>query len=728
MRHTYSRKHTDRHASESQEPQEDTAVRFKPAKDFHQSSDTVREVTFTPLLRRARGQTIPSPGQETDGKDVLHAQRTDRRGRPPVHANLGASLDERLALLRLKLAAGRSADYVAISRSLETLLRCTEEKDVISKGPSSFLDICLRKVPQYISGVQAWRAYEAERNGTKSTLDASDTSFQIYSELESLGPSDVGWRHLRTVLRADGLNAIRGAMAEGLLSDEFSMVLIDLCVQYGAASDAEVLVEELVSRQYPSPSSPDSTFAEDLSLCPLLFMGKFCDTLKRPGLLLRQLTRLLSDGLLPHDWLVTCEFERIWKLADRILSRGQATTDAINFLVTSIAIMSRRQRYTRRSDLQSTEGVMMTSGQHTLINGLSILSAMHLLGEEELQSVDGVPDEDRQNIIRIGRCVTYTLRSCHVAIRHFRGSRGKVGDGLLRLALYLSSTNSHDEQTQLYLKTTLESMSKDQLNDHRVATTNTRQHYDAIISLISSIARICGRGTCQSSHEYLKRLCQRLGQLELRDGLLESITRAGAFFLAQQTNNLRDLIYAENLASQPPCAGEDVSDGRQTQPLFIGYRWEEDIGEWVTVSPVAKRRPLNRRSSRLSAKGHASDSSADVKVSPMEPRSPAVTIGSGAARLGAVQGTHAEIIESSDEEEQFLTQANACQGVMSNGGCRRSSVREVSARDELDDLEYDRCQGLRGSWGSDKRTGPPKKRRRIRLSGNYCSDEDELGL
>ncbi|TGJ82655.1 hypothetical protein E0Z10_g6118 [Xylaria hypoxylon] len=545
-------------------------------------------VPSTPILRRARARIVPSPVAPVHESDPNQA----RLGRTKVNSSAQKRLDERLAKLRECLPS-KYADLEAIYRSLEALLKATAVSTLGdmngASGPRSFLDICLRKVPQYIIELEAWERLEAEQSGTVSTLDDINTSAQIYNDLESLG-TNVGWRHLRVVVRADGLNAVKQTIEEGLFDGAFSQLIIDLCVQLGAASEAEDLVAALIDHRYPQPTSTESRFTQGSALQPLVILNYFAAQTGRTSFLFRQYSMLLSSGGLPTDWLATTEFERIWSLAVEGLANHKPSYDAMRFITQSILLLSCHKRtFNYNADAVRLEQDMRKASQRTLMSALSILASMSLLEEAGLEAPRLLESDTRQITI-IGDRFRYVIRACIHGLDGSARNRDTQRLEYLYLVLFLSSVQGHDEKIGILVEECIGKLPPPVATALSTKNIRTRNHYDNIAWLIASIARACGRATSVASHQCLNGLFKRLESLKLSQNLLDNLKAAAAFLIAERTNNVRDLIYAESLHPHVGLSSGATKHQQGGSTLFTGYRWEESIGEWVTVSPVMNKR------------------------------------------------------------------------------------------------------------------------------------------
>ncbi|KAK8022337.1 hypothetical protein PG993_013104 [Apiospora rasikravindrae] len=641
MRHTYAQqqKPAERQTSSSvsggsfsETTQQPLSIKLRAARELQVADDDLpvpgEVVAFTPLVRRARGQEIPSPANVSQFRNSWGSSSSQARRKKPGASKRG-ELEERLASLKSQVSASRYSDYESIFRSLDALLKGTAQEQEKTKGASSLLDMCLKKMPWYIAGVQAWELDEAEQNGTKSAFNSSDTSLQ----------------QMASPLCGE-------AMLEGLLNDYFCLLVIDLCTEYEAVAEAEALIEVLIQCQYPCPSGPDAAFAENDTLRPLSFLWDFSVGFTQHSFLLRQYTTLLANGFLPVEWLVTGCFERVWGLAHRVLSRGSKALAAIDFLVTAIISLSRHHRVSQKTEAQSQFDLHIIP---TISRSLAILSAMNVVGEMATRVGELQPVTLQQNIAFISQNITYTLFGCLMEVEGRKRRSSNMTKDLLYLAAFLASSPSlRTERVHCRLTSAFE-LSLGDVSNH-----DSVQHCSSMISLISQIAQICGRGSSEAPYQHLERLCHDLQLLGLDENMMNSITRAGALFLAQQTSNLRDLVYAESLVSahhqqlEEAFTADEVHKRKQqaatTTDLLLGYRWEETIGEWVAASPVAERRKQaqHRRSGRFQQSTSTARKATSRDTSPLH---------STTTTRPASPSVHTELVPdlftNSDEEEEM---------------------------------------------------------------------------
>ncbi|KAF7515792.1 hypothetical protein G7054_g14416 [Neopestalotiopsis clavispora] len=602
-------------------------------------------------------------------------------------------LEDRLASLRTQVSPARYTDYEAIFRATEALLNV---------------------VPRYIAGVKAWEVHEAELSGTRTNATGADTGPRIYSELESLGSFDDGWTHLRTATEAEGLNALMAGMADGLFPDEFSMILIELCSNYGA-KQLDELLDIFTSRPYPQPLSLDSDFSETPLLRPLSFLREISMKTSRPSLMLQQISALLVRGSLHYTWLATRDFEQIWASTLETVSKGRAALDAADFLATSIILLCRNQQIHYEQKRPDPPNQLISSCQQLHTSTLATLTAMRRLSQDELFAGKS---PSPVKVARVGRNLGFILNAC-----------------IVYLAMFLSSPTSEGGCFDTLVAKVVEATN----GSKEAKPRSVKRSHQAMVSLMSGIAKICGRGTTLTSRHYLTAFCEQLGRLKLPTDLLENINKTGAFILAEQSNDLRDLMYAESLVSGPVKTGSDGRHQGSKKPmLFEGFRWDSSISEWVTVSPAAEKKPQRNKTLRSSTRAHherMSDPFVDrTALSPSRSTGPTTHIATSSDRICI-------------SDERQLTSAN--QDLMSSISISGTTLmprhqrnanpykkrysdpyaaKNSTFHDELCDDKENQGQSVKRKRHSHEVRKPLGQKRCVRLSGSGAHSDDELGV
>ncbi|KAI7783112.1 hypothetical protein LA080_012566 [Diaporthe eres] len=538
LQHTYSRRGRNAQARPSTSVGPKNSSTRTPKRIPKRSITQPGEIVLpTPIIRRARGQQLSSPIQQpplADAAGVITGKKRFADFRGQRTPSILAALESEMQPLRSRVSATKFSLYDSILRTVHSLLTATAVSPPSSPANRSLVAMCLRMVPEYIGELEYWEQHDAEEQGTKSTLQNSEISNEIYGELETMLPTSHAAGHLRIVVRAQAIKVVRDSIAEGLLDDSFSILLIKLCCRTKSLREGEELLQELTDRTYPKPRGADSTFDESRKLAPLKTLRDFARESGRPQFMQRQLSKLLTQQRLPVLWLSTSEFGTIWSSMIKTLSRNDICDDTTSFTVQMITALSTQARLETMS-LRTHSNDLKSLSQQTLISAITAISTLPILGQEARDS-----------------------SVCQTAQIHTSSASQKVG--------YIIQRCGQE-------------------------SVEGRQHYEAVTSLIGAIAQCCGRGSTQPSHYYLSRLCDQLEHEFSSDGTPRTLRMDCAFVLAERTNDLRDLAFAESLDAS--MSKQHVISTPRRKSALSAYRWDEDICEWITVTPA----PLQRQRS-----------------------------------------------------------------------------------------------------------------------------------
>ena len=590
LQHTYSRRGQKARGrpSISAVPKHSSAgtPKRRPKRSITQPGEIVLP---TPVIRRARGQQLSSPAQQppvADAEVVIKGKKrfSDFRGqRTP---SILTTLESEMQPLRNRVSATRYSLYDSILRAVHSILTATAVSSPASPGSRSLVAMCLRMVPEYIGELEYWEQRDAEEEGTKSTLQNSEISNEIYGELEAMLPTGREAGHLRTVVRAHAIKVVRDSIAEGLLDDSFSIILIRLCCKTKSFREGEELLQELIDRSYPKPRGAASTFDESRKLAPLKTLRDFARESGRPQFMQRQLCKLLKQQQLPLLWLSTREFGAIWSCMVKALSRDDICDDTVSLAVQTITTLSAQTRLETVS-LRTHSKDLKSLSHQTLVSAITAVSTLSILGQEARDSP--VCQTVQTSRSSASQKVGYIIQRCMYELRRVRKSSWPVT--ILNLAAFFTNTlpDSH--------KGSIESGVLGRIISGQESVEG-RQHYEAVTSLIGAIAQYCGRGSAQPSHCYVNRLCDQLEQELSPIGSPRTLRMDCAFVLAERTNDLRDLAFAESLDAAR--TREQVIPTPRRKSVSSAYRWDEDICEWITVTPAPTRRQQRSLSSGLS--------------------------------------------------------------------------------------------------------------------------------
>jgi riboflavin synthase len=246
--------------------------------------------------------------------------------------------------------------YEGIYHSLESLLRITQPSGTASPchgtgtrtvdarssktgtvRTRSLFNTCLRVVPAYIKYQEEQATMDSWEPRSKYVRVMCSMSSRIYTTLESLGVSDNGWPHLKSVVRAHAIGAICDAVKEGYCELNFASILTILCTHVSAFHEAEeLLASSLNAYKYPSPASPNLRFDDIPTMAPLMSLQRYTKHTGHVGLLYRHLQRLLGNQSLPIEWLATRSGAKLFESALEALSVPSHHQDAAAFIGTAI--------------------------------------------------------------------------------------------------------------------------------------------------------------------------------------------------------------------------------------------------------------------------------------------------------------------------------------------------------------------------------------------------------
>ncbi|KAK1751915.1 hypothetical protein QBC47DRAFT_391411 [Echria macrotheca] len=597
----------------------------------------------TPFLRRVRDHELSSPlAIRTSATDVA-AETTDapspphvRKGRCHMVEGCGGSrcfFESRLLELRQSLDADRFTLYESVLRTLDALLKATDPlKTTRVAAPKSLLAMCLRKVPDYISELEHWEKEDADANGTKSTLNDSRVSAEIYAELESLGNVD-GWRNLCVAVRAHGIHVIEKAVVEGLIEDPVTDLLIDLCLAHAPLAECDSLVDAFVERQYPGPAHAAETFNANPPFFPLSALDKYTRIAEesciprttasttnswRLEFQLGKLSRLLESGLLPSDWLQTKWSSNMFSATIRCFAaKSLSHRGVMDFVSTAVKLLCRSIVTKARGGIMEEDLQKSAKSQRVLTEYLAALASMVLLGRigkgfDDLLTQNPLEYETpSSSILNLRNRIANILATCMSKARKGRrGLRQDVGIYLLNLTQFLAFG---DCESGTGAGAITESW-QDAIN--RDDPVSLMRLYDATLAHVGAVAHHYNRGTGVSGDEFLSLLCDKLETLDIPGDAVTNLRVDGAFYLAERSGDLRDLAFAESLKARTAAAKNGYRPTSQKKRiegglgcgerrLRAGFRWDEDIGEWVTAGDQKPSGVVTttgaRRSSRVSS-------------------------------------------------------------------------------------------------------------------------------
>lgn len=482
---------------------------------------------------------------------------------------------------------------------------------------------CLRKVPDYLAALESWRLQELEEKGTSSALDDTNPSFDVYSDLQSLGMGKGGWKHLAVVVQSHGIRILKDAISEGLISDGFALILSDLCSELKPVSDRWQLLEAVVTQQYPKPRSPQDVMSPtawstsmpvlDLLAPPLMSLMPEGETELRM-FKAKLTTDLLSNQLLPQEWVLGLTFNSIFSVAMDHLASRTSYYHTTPFFIATIQLYGNQVQQSAPKPLAKDYDIRyyVPTAQQSLINSLATLSTVVLLGQETMETE---MDPTCRNLTStVCRRAEYILRACLASAINSQGrpSRQVSTYALLLAVLFISeNTTTTEAGVPVWRETQTLANFWARVEDNSSQHTY-RQYYQATMALLASIAQGCTRKDWRrAAHTYLNKLCDKLDVACEEVEALRTIRVDAAFYLADHTQDLRDLHFAEQLAATIQAVANTAETPGRKATAFPGFRWDEGISEWVTVTPAVARR-------KQSVRGPVTRSASSGEPAPMQ--------------------------------------------------------------------------------------------------------------
>ncbi|KAK1640267.1 hypothetical protein BDP81DRAFT_419656 [Colletotrichum phormii] len=600
-RRTYSRKLADFLEDDNNMSSKPTIPSKSHLRQRPKPSSSGMPSVSTPILRKVRRHITTSPSMGL--AECLETESSCMRPKTARRGPLDSSMSK-LTRLRGTLSPGRYQLYEGILHDLDTLLRSTILNHP-TIGKKSLLSMCLNRVPQCATEIENWEKSQTANNGPVSSIKRMAYSLRVYDELQTLGGTDNGWSHLRTLLRAHAVHLLKGVIGEGLLDVSFVRILIDHCKAMEFLHETADLTDALLCFLYSEPPEPRETSKVNRQSQLPAYLLDLADDPIVESHLLEIFPLLLLHKRFPVDMVSGRGFGGLWSIAASAVLENRARPSATEFASTGLAIlcMNAYPRRQRRSSGLTTES---KSAKLTLMSVLGALSAMAMISQDFGSTAPSISASHRS---RTQRVVVHIL---HQALRLVRSRVGsKEAAYPLLLALFLSSSPkaAHDA-TRVRLKAAIDGFGH-ALSMGRASNTgnNDSQLLDTTVDITCSIAHCCGRATGQPSNSYFAKLCELIDTLD--EPGFACLRSNGAFVLAQKTDDLRDLVFAETLKEDlAEKDGMVVANGN-----FSGFRWEEGISEWIATSPLARRQEhFTRGALPRRRSGRHSNGKDDVRV------------------------------------------------------------------------------------------------------------------
>nr|XP_036577567.1 uncharacterized protein CTRU02_12554 [Colletotrichum truncatum]KAF6784565.1 hypothetical protein CTRU02_12554 [Colletotrichum truncatum] len=690
----------------------------------------------TPILRKVRCY-----GDEFPPSTTAVCQEARDACLPPRMAKRGG-LD--IALSKLQRArhlypASRYQLYEGILHDLDALLRATSFTKP-SADRKSLLSFCLRKMPDYAAHVDAWEKLNTPIHGPVSSIKKISYSIAMYDELEILGGAGNGWSHLWVLLRAHAVHLLRAAITDGTLDTTFAYILIDYCKKIDGQSMSAELIEAVLSKSYSGSSKSNGTLCKELQSEVLLSLADLADNAHITSHLFENVSLLLLRKQLPCSILSSKAFGSLWTKAASSTLDEETNPSGIRFTSTGLGILSLCS-FPKCSSYKS-RALRNGPAELTLASVLGAVSAMAMVS----QDFGGTTNETEVGLpSQVSRVISQILQEALALVTSKDGS--VEARYPLLLALFLSSGARDKHNMRSRSRATLKAIwFKERQSVGSRGSGNQRcRLYDATIALACSIAHCCGKATGRPSSYYFATVCDLIDQLQVSG--LATLQKDGAFLLAQKTDDLRDLVFAETLAGVL-AKRDTILEGIGARELFAGYRWEEGISEWIAASPGSKRRNVAQVALRP-CQADGENEGKEYKRLSLSESEPLMSVAGGSGKSGCLQPATKAADTPNPHQGNFLKgrERRAGKSCYRNGTLGKVSIHVEDGVDELSKTSQEswsravgccpigsRVISSRGECRHLIRSGKMGRRKVLadlsimsNMTG-HSGDDDELGL
>lgn len=482
------------------------------------------------------------------------------------------------------------------------------------KGAGSLLSTCLRQVPSYIALEEYWQREDSEN-------DRSDISMEVYQELEELGSAPgQGWQGLKEVIRAHGVALVAEAISEGLLDETWVERFVRQCMSQRAWSESQQLIAASILVQQISqyPVHLGAEVGPFRWVHRLIREAPFSDDTERRGFLYRQLETMLRSGQMQAEWLSTGQFQPYWTgIISDISERNDSYSYAVELLRTAVLASCRLLTHPDNGNNAYAQGTECSSGfaaqygwgcssavpsaritaaLNNTISSLMTTLATVIIASESQQGHR--KDNKTDNILWPLESIAIDILRRYPTILDDHSSLQRAITVLASLLLARARACTLPQplllaNTNLIVQT-MERISID-------AASDTFSPLDTIPGLVCSVARCRSRPFRSDGFVELQNLVQTLTTFHdprtsshskwfMRRLALDSALEYAEgtkipehFALARSIEqSLREVI---SVPTESPFkkSGASATKGR-------GWRWEEGLSEWVTVTPAPAAR------------------------------------------------------------------------------------------------------------------------------------------
>ncbi|KAF2875482.1 hypothetical protein BDV95DRAFT_561984 [Massariosphaeria phaeospora] len=562
-------------------------------------------IAFTPLIMRTAGYHSSPQSQESP-------IRKPRNVRGPLAADA-----QQIRNLKKQMPSEIEKVVKGLSEAYANILQATSIGETKRwNGTRSLKSACLRAMPAYIELEEYFAELDKEEDDENEDRDISN---EIYNHLEELyETSGQGWRSFRQIVRAHATSLMCEGFGDQILQVESLHLLVTHCLNVAAWDEAEELLRAFLSVLKPisPPNSPQADLFDGQKSLYMAMVRHFVDRTGRHRFFYDELQYMISQDLLPLEWLATECMRPIWDRLVRTLSDNDHRTleNAYTFLETALCVgiglpyscISEDDEDDTVTNLKpSTRPALRRALDTTFSSLLTVLCSIVLANHNR-------DDSSGQAVVQR---VTWTLNSLVISLL-------KRND--IRSSLELLEPVAEDMQTYAHralltafasflvhlegccIDATFVSSNTPILlgsvnwiaSQYRSSDVEFGTILASLPEFISSTARGSGRVWKDDGFDQLQRLVNpllSLSGLRLPHKLwnLKRLALESCLDFAHSTNDAQHIAYARQIERSMHMKGRVVlvnsPQKNDTPSAGGGFRWEEGIGEWVVCTPFAKQ-------------------------------------------------------------------------------------------------------------------------------------------
>ncbi|OJJ00452.1 hypothetical protein ASPVEDRAFT_39935 [Aspergillus versicolor CBS 583.65] len=500
------------------------------------------------------------------------------------------------------------------------------QEDGPQQGARSLLSMTVRRLPEFIAEEQRMQD-ESEEDGDVDMCDA------YFTELEAAyAPSGNGWQPLREAVRAQGIYLVSGMIQQRWITSLAACRLLEECLSQQELDAFESLQTTLLAsvEEYHYPSRLDPARPSGHCNDPIqILMKYYIWHPARHTYVFEELSRLLTRGAIPPEWMVTMWWKKSVDQAIMLVSTEGRGYAAARRLIEAVILSSAGiySRYDSKVFLKENHNqaprTIRSRGTRTSISLMSELS--------NDQSSCPVPIQDALSNL-ISSLLTALCGICIARSQAPGADERSAGLKMRGMVNYLAFTVqqaveneavTHDLGQQVFqplrrgyvllADCTLQcggSVTAEIIyHSESVSRRNIESFFRALASrenVVRDLARLVSQVFHHSGSAHDRSSVRTPREIRARVSQLAHLTSAtGVIFLlgkvavevamahAEGTLHPDDHIWAVEIQETVASFLED--DGFQqshssSQEYTSLYRWEDSIGEWVARTPAAKPR------------------------------------------------------------------------------------------------------------------------------------------